>query len=59
MITYKPVKAAREMVKVYSEGKLVGAIYASPEGYYYRTTNGNCGTTQYTIDAVKKTLEEN
>ena len=61
MITYKTAtkaQAAKSVIeKVKLEGKVVGAIYSAPDGFYYRPTGGPCGETFTTKAAVRASLE--
>ena len=59
MITYTPVPGAGAIVcKVRLDKKIIGAIYHSPTGYYYRPTGGSglVGETFKTVEEVKATL---
>lgn len=58
MITYTDViGGATIKCKVRLDKKIVGAIYKSDAGFYYRPTGGSCGETFTTIAAVKLSLE--
>lgn len=55
--TYVDVQgSATIMCRVRLEKKIIGAIYNSPMGYYYRPTGGPCGEMFKTVDEVKETL---
>ncbi len=49
--------SATIMCRVKLEKKIIGAIYNSPGGYYYRPTGGSQRGEQFaTIEEVKATL---
>ncbi len=58
MITYTDVKGgAAIQCKVRLDKKIVGAIYKSDDGFYYRPTGSGPGETFETIEECKQSLE--
>lgn len=58
MITYVPVPGPGALeYKVKLEKKIVGGIYQSPTGYYYKPTGAGCGETFKTVEEVKASLK--
>ena len=57
-ITYIEVQGSATICcRVRLDKKIIGAIYASPGGYYYRPTGSSQRGEQFkTIEAVKATL---
>lgn len=58
MITYQEVKKGNLVYKVKLDNKIVGAIYNSPDGFYYRPTARSGGELFGTVEEVKDSLEE-
>ena len=59
MVSYLPVPGPGALeYKVKLDKKVIGAIYRSPTGYYYRPNGGSglVGDTFKTVDEVKATL---
>ena len=57
MISYEELKGSPTIVcRVLRGNKILGAIYDSPMGYYYRPVKGPCEEQYKTVDEVKATL---
>lgn len=55
--TYEEVKGSATIVcRVKLKKRIIGAIYDSPMGYYYRPVKGPCEEQYKTVDEVKATL---
>lgn len=59
MIIYVEVKGSATIVcRVLRGKKIMGAIYGSPMGFYYRPVKGPCAEQYKTIEEVKASLED-
>jgi len=57
LITYVEVKGSATIVcRVMKGKKILGAIYDSPMGYYYRPVRGPCAEQYKTVDEVKASI---